>query len=208
MRKDSAGPSKAAGADPPGLDQQPPGLEVVPDANHTQSLFAKPFPDVQTSDIDFEFNQHASRAAGLSAGAISFSPANAQLSSPATTASGEPIPSENLETVTIVLLCHVQHLTAGTVANVKVTSPIPRSFNEQEFMMRRSTTDPKLWGVSVQLPRASTFFEYKYIVTSTDSRPAVWKENRHPRSLSLLNVSSQQSLIELNDYFQNPVRSA
>jgi len=110
--------------------------------------------------------------------------------------------------VTIVLLCHVEHMPSSNVASVKVTSPIPRSFNEAEYMMRRSTTNPRLWGANfnVQIPRSSSFFEYKYIVSSSDAVPTIWKENRDARSISLLIIPQNQGRIEVHDYFQFPVR--
>jgi len=220
MRKDTGSTVAGVGGGPPGLNQLP-GLDTG--AFGGGGKFSKPFPDMQiessnryprgaggaassSNNLDYEFNKHASRAAGLSAGATSFSPASAQLS--AATASSNDPSTFNENIVTIVLLCHVEHLPSNNVASVKVTSPIPRSFDEIEFMMRRSTTDPQLWGVSVQIPRSSAFFEYKYIVSTADNRPTIWKENRHPRNMSLLNVPPNQVQLELNDYFQDPVRSA
>jgi len=207
IRKET-GSAAAAG----GGGERPPGLQQLSGLDPSAfggKKFSKPFPDMQIDSANrYPSGGSGSNTGGLSAGAVSFSPATTQLTS-APTSLNEPSTFNNGENnVTIVLLCHVEHMPSSNVASVKVTSPIPRSFNEAEFMMRRSTTNPRLWGVSVQIPRSSSFFEYKYIVSSSDTRPTIWKENRHPRNLSLLNIPQNQVRIELNDYFQNPVRSA
>jgi len=142
----------------------------------------------------------------MNAGISSLSP-EAQSFSP-----GAPLPGAALmghravpvtpKTLAIVLTCSVRHASPSSVAKVQVNIPFTDVYGIKKFesfYMRRSATDPYLWGAKVDVPRPAAHFEYTYVIIN--SMNMSFREGRSIRRLSLDVVAATQDKIELDDKF-------
>ena len=162
--------------------------------------FGKPFPEIERDTLpineDLDITSAYRSTSGLSASASSFQPSKGFVLPPAENSSHEVIK--------LVLLCHIDQIPVQNVVSVKVISPIPQSVHDQEFLMRRSSTDLRLWAVSIQIPRSTAFFEYSYVLLT--DRESSWREQCAVRTVNLTYVPQKQVQVELNDFFQTPIR--
>ena len=106
--------------------------------------------------------------------------------------------------VTLILTCHMNEdskLRMSDILSIKVVAPVvPSAFEpEQSFEMRLSPVNPSAFALSIQLPKAKGYFDYKYVISNARGSGILSEEKRiHARSIAL-HVADTNNVIEIDD---------